>query len=105
TGIIRNAAGVSDSSAPLLEVAGPGASPLRFRGTTLFDWLRAAEPEARALSVSRTDRGALLPSGRARAAVYWYQSGIFTTSRYYADSLPAWVRAFNAQRVPFRAAG
>src|SRR5579884_1934263 len=105
TGIIRNAAGVSDSSAPLLEVAGPGASPLRFRGTTLFDWLRAAEPEARALSVSRKDRGAILPIGRARAAVYWYQSGIFTTSRYYADSLPAWVRAFNAQRVPFRAAG
>jgi arylsulfatase A-like enzyme len=105
TGIIRNAAGVSDSSAPLLEVAGPGASPVRFRGTTLFDWLQAAEPAARALSVSRKDRGAILPIGRSRAAVYWYQSGIFTTSRYYADSLPAWVRAFNARRVPFRAAG
>jgi predicted AlkP superfamily pyrophosphatase or phosphodiesterase len=105
TGIIRNTAGVADSAAPLLEVAGPGASPARFRGTELFDWLKAAEPGARALSVSRKDRGAILPIGRARQQVYWYQSGSFTTSRYYADSLPAWVRAFNARRIPFRAAG
>ena len=105
TGIIRNGAGVQDSSAPLLSVAGPGASPARFRGTAFFDWLHGAEPSARALSVSRKDRGAILPLGRARQQVYWYQSGIFTTSRYYADSLPAWVREFNAQRLPFRAAG
>jgi arylsulfatase A-like enzyme len=105
TGIIRNAAGVQDSTAPLLAVAGPGASPARFRGTALFDWLHAAEPAARALSVSRKDRGAILPLGRARQQVYWYQSGIFTTSRYYADSLPAWVREFNARRLPFRTAG
>jgi hypothetical protein len=104
TGIFRNSAGVNDST-PLLEVRGPGASPARFRGTTLFDWLRAAEPNARALSVSRKDRGAILPIGRAREQVYWYQSGLFTTSRYYADSLPAWVRTFNAYRIPFRAAG
>ena len=105
TGIFRNTAGVYDSTAPLLEVPGPGASPARFRGTELFDWLQAAEPRARALSVSRKDRGAILPIGRARQQVYWYQSGVFTTSRYYADSLSAWVRAFNARRIPFRAAG
>jgi hypothetical protein len=71
----------------------------------LFDWLRAAEPAAQALSVSRKDRAAILPLGRARQQVYWYRSGLFTTSRYYADSLPDWVRAFNAERTPFRAAG
>src|SRR5213080_4748811 len=105
TGIISNVIGVSDSSAPLLDVPGPGASPARFRGTAFFDWLKAAEPSARALSVSRKDRGAILPVGRAKESVYWYQSGVFTTSRYYADSLPTWVQAFNARRVPFRAAG
>jgi predicted AlkP superfamily pyrophosphatase or phosphodiesterase len=105
TGIISNARGVADSGAPLIGVEGPGASPARFRGTAFFDWLKAAEPTARALSVSRKDRGAILPIGRAKENVYWYQSGFFTTSRYYADSLPAWVRAFNARRVPFRAAG
>lgn len=105
TGIIRNLAGVQDSATPLVGVSGPGASPARFRGTELFDWLKAAEPAARALSVSGKDRGAILPIGRAREQVYWYVGGVFTTSRYYADSLPLWVRAFNGERVPFRAAG
>ena len=104
TGIIRNSAGVQDSTAPLLGVNGAGASPRRVRGTGLFDWLKAADPTARALSVSRKDRGAILPIGHAKEQVYWYQSGLFTTSRYYADSLPPWVKAFNARRLPFRAA-
>jgi hypothetical protein len=103
-GIIRNSEGVQDSMAPLLGTTGPGASPRRFRGTTLFDWLKAAEPTARALSVSRKDRGAILPIGQSKEQVYWYQSGLFTTSRYYADSLPSWVQAFNARRLPFKAA-
>jgi Type I phosphodiesterase / nucleotide pyrophosphatase len=105
TGVMSNISGVLDTTAPLIGGGGPGASPARFRGTALFDWLKAAQPDARALSVSRKDRGAILPIGRARQSVYWYQSGYFTTSRYYADTLPLWVRAFNARRVPFRAAG
>ncbi|HEY3221927.1 MAG TPA: alkaline phosphatase family protein [Gemmatimonadales bacterium] len=104
TGIIRNLEGVQDSLAPLLGTIGPGASPRRFRGTELFDWLKAVDPTARALSVSRKDRGAILPIGHAKEQVYWYQSGLFTTSRYYADSLPTWVQAFNARRLPFKAA-
>src|SRR5438045_3089723 len=104
TGIIRNSQGVQDSLAPLLGTAGPGASPRRFRGTELFDWLKAADPTARALSVSRKDRGAILPIGQSKEQVYWYQSGLFTTSRYYADTLPTWVQAFNARRLPFKAA-
>src|SRR5438034_842745 len=105
TGITRNLAGVQDQAAPLIGVNGPGASPARFRGTAFFDWLKAADPGARALSISGKDRGALLPIGRAKERVYWYFGGFFTTSRYYADSLPTWVRVFNGQRIPFRAAG
>src|SRR5438034_982492 len=104
TGIIRNLQGVLDTLAPLLGIAGPGASPRRFRGTTLFDWLKAVDPTARALSVSRKDRGAILPLGRAKEQVYWYQAPLFTTSKYYADTLPTWVQAFNARRLPFKAA-
>jgi len=105
TGITRNLAGVQDQAAPLIGVTGPGASPTHFRGTAFFDWLKAADPGARALSISGKDRGAILPIGRAKERVYWYVGGFFTTSRYYADSLPTWVRVFNGQRVPFRAAG
>jgi len=104
TGITRNLAGVQDQGAPLIGVNGAGASPARFRGTAFFDWLKATEPGARALSISGKDRGAILPIGRAKEHVFWYAGGFFTTSRYYADSLPTWVRVFNGQRIPFRAA-
>lgn len=106
TGIVQNAAGVQDPQAPLIGGGGPGASPFRFRGSTLIDWLRLKDPRTRALSVSRKDRGAILPLGRASQEVYWYASdGRFTTSTYYADTLPTWVQRFNARRVPQRMAG
>jgi arylsulfatase A-like enzyme len=102
TGIMANWAGVEDDSAPLLgEAAEMGASPQRFRGTTLVDWLRARDSQSRALSVSMKDRGAILPVGKSRSEVYWYTTdGRFTTSRYYHDALPEWVNAFNARRLP-----
>lgn len=106
TGIVRNAAGVQDPQAPLIGARGPGASPFRFRGSTLTDWLRVKDPRSRALSVSRKDRGAILPIGRDPQDVYWYASnGTFTTSTWYRDTLPGWVQAFNARRVPHSYAG
>ncbi|HET7458795.1 MAG TPA: alkaline phosphatase family protein [Gemmatimonadaceae bacterium] len=117
TGIVTNTAGVYDPQAPLVAAHGAGtngppASPFRFRGSTLTDWLRTADPRSRALSISRKDRGAILPMGRAKQNVYWYDGdanvgpagapggagspGGFTTSRYYADTLPTWLNAFNA---------
>lgn len=97
TGIMMNAIGVADTSAPLLAGGyGPGASPARFNGTTLADWLRAANPQTRVLSVSMKDRAAILPIGRSKSNVYWYSpDGRFVTSKYYGDSLPTWVDEFN----------
>ncbi|HEY3133054.1 MAG TPA: alkaline phosphatase family protein [Gemmatimonadaceae bacterium] len=107
TGITANWVGVADDSAPLLgEPQEIGASPRRFQGTTLVDWLRAKHPRSRTLSVSMKDRGAILPVGRSRAEVYWYApDGRFTTSRYYRDSLPDWVNQFNARKIPQNFAG
>ncbi|GAC1318569.1 MAG: alkaline phosphatase family protein [Chloroflexota bacterium] len=106
TGIVRNSAGVYDPQAVLIGGGGDPASPFRFRGSVLFDWIRGVDPLARALSVSRKDRGAILPLGRAKQDAYWYaDTGRFTTSHYYADTLPAWVRRFNAQRLPQKHAG
>ena len=107
TGIVQNVAGVGDPQAPL--IAGStmaGASPFRFRGSTLTDWLRFKDPRTRSLSVSRKDRGAILPLGRAGQDVFWYgYNGGFTTSTYYADTLPTWVQRFNASRPAARFAG
>jgi arylsulfatase A-like enzyme len=107
TGIMANRVGVVDPASPLLGGAiGTGASPLRFQGTTLVDWLRARDPASRALSVSMKDRGAILPVGRSRSEVYWYSTdGRFSTSRYYREALPAWVNEFNARRLPQALAG
>src|SRR6266404_2669303 len=96
TGISANSAGVYDTTVTLIDAPGPGASPFRFRGTTLVDWLVAQDPRTRVLSVSRKDRAAILPIGRSKQPVFWYSSnGNFTTSTYYDSSLPDWVRAFN----------
>jgi predicted AlkP superfamily pyrophosphatase or phosphodiesterase len=107
TGIVQNVAGVGDPQSPLIGGSTTaGASPFRFRGSTLTDWLRFQDPRTRSLSVSRKDRGAILPMGRAGQAVFWYDyNGSFTTSTWYADTLPTWVRRFNAARPVRRFAG
>jgi predicted AlkP superfamily pyrophosphatase or phosphodiesterase len=107
TGISTNSASVNDDSSALIGAPNlPGASPRRFHGTTLVDWLIAKDKRSRALSVSMKDRGAILPIGRSRQSIYWYiPDGRFTTSRYYADSLPTWVQQFNARRLPQSYAG
>ncbi len=100
TGVVLNELGVADPQAPLLFGRGNGASPYRFRGSAFFDWVRTRDARSQALSVSRKDRGAILPLGRAKQQVYWYSlDGRFTTSRYYADTLPSWVQRFNARDV------
>jgi predicted AlkP superfamily pyrophosphatase or phosphodiesterase len=107
TGITRNVAGVNDNNSQLLGGApGSGASPFRFRGTELFDWMAKVTPESRALSVSYKDRGAILPVGRSKQQVYWYSiNGMYTTSTWYRDTLPDWVIAFNNRKLPQSYAG
>jgi predicted AlkP superfamily pyrophosphatase or phosphodiesterase len=104
-GVITNELGVPDEGAPLVGVPGPGASPQRFRGTTLFDWMRAVDKDVRVLSVSRKDRGAILPIGQEKVPVYWYQAGYFTTSTWYAKELPDWLRKWNARHGARKFAG
>ena len=99
TGIASNSDGVNGvlNAQVLGGRVGESASPERFLGTTLVDWMRADDRRTKWLSVSRKDRGAILTIGRSKGDVYWYlPTGEFTTSQYYASALPAWVQAFNA---------
>lgn len=105
TNIIFNDLGVPDTSVRLIGSTSTGASPHRFKGTTLVDWMKDADSGLRILSVSRKDRGAILPIGRGKYPVYWYSQGRFTTSTWYADTLPGWVTAWNARGGVKRLAG
>lgn len=106
TGIVSNTRGVYDDQSPPIGGGTTPASPFRFRGGTLIDWMRIRDERSRALSVSRKDRGAILPLGRAHQPAYWYAVDTrFTTSTYYADTLPTWVRRFNARGIPLQYAG
>jgi len=111
TGIFANDLGVIDSATVLLPASAtslrlwPGSSPRRFRGTGLYDWLRARDSATRVLAVSRKDRAAILPVGRARGSVFWYAAGVFTTSSWYGDSVPSWLYAWNMRGGPAALAG
>lgn len=107
TGIMLNREGVEDPNFPLVQGGyGPGASPLRFQGTTLADWMKAADGRTKTLSVSMKDRAAILPIGRSKSDVYWYSiDGRFLTSTYYRKDVPKWVQAFNDQNLVFGYAG
>ncbi len=107
TGIIMNSQGVNTREYPLLVgSAGPGAAPYRFQGTTLTDWMLAVDKDTRILSVSRKDRGAILPIGRSKQQVFWYApEGEFNTSTWYMDVLPEWVNQFNNEATPRKFAG
>jgi predicted AlkP superfamily pyrophosphatase or phosphodiesterase len=107
TGIMMNSIGVEDATMPLIaDGYGAGASPRRFQGTTLADWMRSADKQTRTLSVSMKDRAAILPNGRATSDVYWYSpNGLFVTSSFYRKVLPAWVKAYNERHIPASYAG
>lgn len=78
-------------------------SPHRLKATTLGDQVELATMgRGKTIGISIKDRGAILPAGRTADAAYWFDgsSGNWVTSTWYTDSLPSWVRNYNAQRRP-----
>ena len=79
-----------------------GRSPANLRVDTLGDWIKNVDPQARVFAVSGKDRAAIMLAGHQADAAYWLDrnhTGQFTTSRYYQDSLPAWVREWTVDHL------
>jgi hypothetical protein len=103
---------VEDRDAPLVgitpaelgpvAVANPaktGRSPRNLQAETVGDQLRAKfGAEAKIFAAANKDRSAILLGGKKADVAYWDENGKIVTSRYYRDTLPAWVEAFNAER-------
>jgi predicted AlkP superfamily pyrophosphatase or phosphodiesterase len=92
--------------------AGIGASPRRLLVPTLGDQLKLSSsaapgsPQApRVIGISLKDRSAIMPVGHAADGAYFFRGGRFVTSTFYRQSLPAWVEAVNALRMPDAYAG
>jgi predicted AlkP superfamily pyrophosphatase or phosphodiesterase len=77
-------------------------APSRLQTTTVTDELKLfTQKQAKVISISCKDRGAVLPGGHMADAAYWYdiKSGKFITSTYYAAKLPEWVDKLNARKL------
>jgi predicted AlkP superfamily pyrophosphatase or phosphodiesterase len=96
------------SRKPIYCVADPGAGPVGDEGgglspknlavTALGDWLKAARPESKVISVAGKDRSAILLGGQHPDGAFWYNpsTGHMVSSAWYGTHLPAWAAAFNA---------
>lgn len=77
-------------------------SPRNFRGDSLGDQLRlATNNHAKVIGISNKDRAAIMLAGQLGKA-YWFHEGVggMTSSTYYGTELPAWLREFNARKIP-----
>jgi predicted AlkP superfamily pyrophosphatase or phosphodiesterase len=74
-----------------------GTSPKNLLVETLGDVLRRVDANAKVISISAKDRGAILPAGKSGTAyMYMASTGQFASSTYYMKDHPAWVNVFNA---------
>ncbi len=81
--------------------AGTGMSPAKLTSTTVGDELVSASGgRARAFAVSGKDRSSIVPAGH-RGKAFWISgvTGGVASSRYYYESLPGWVQAWNDRKL------
>ena len=74
-------------------------SPHHLKTNTVTDQLKLTYPNAKVISMSIKDRGAILPGGHLSDGSYWfdYSSGKFITSSFFENELPHWLTDFNAK--------
>lgn len=75
-------------------------SPSAMLSRTLSDELRIiSQFKSKVIGVSIDPKASVLQSGHTANGAYWYdpEHGMWTTSSYYIDSLPAWVEELNAK--------
>ena len=83
----------------ILGADGRGASYRNVQATALGDWMKEADSQSLVYSVAGKDRSAVLLGGQRPDGAIWFhpQAGGFTTSTYYADTIPKAVQIFNAR--------
>lgn len=78
-------------------------SPRNMLTTTICDQLRLHHNyKNKTIGIALKDRGAILPAGHTANGAYWFDAagGLFVSSSFYMDSLPSWVKQYNALQRP-----
>ena len=77
-------------------------SPMNLKANTITDQLKMTYPNAKVISMSIKNRGAILPGGHLSDGSYWFDfaTGKFITSSFFMDALPSWVNEFNGLQQP-----
>lgn len=78
-------------------------SPRNLLTTTITDQLRLHNNfKSKVIGISLKDRGAIIPAGHSANAAYWFddKEGLMISSSFYMQSLPNWVKDFNAKKWP-----
>ncbi len=93
---------VEDAAYPLLPGGPnpstiPGESSRRLKVDGVTDVLKRERPGSQSIAVALKDRAAILMLGRKPDLALFYDEdqAAVTTTRFYADALPAWVTEFN----------
>jgi len=88
---------VGDDSFALIASDRDGRSPHYLLAATIGDELKKSNGEkSKVVSISYKSTSAILMGGKDADAVYWFVDSLFTTSKYYLDELPNWVKDFNS---------
>ena len=76
-----------------------GRSPRSIEVDGLADWVLAAHPDAKAVSIGTGTVSTGANGGQTSQHVYWYNGSVsrYVTSTYYRASLPEWVTTYNQQ--------
>lgn len=78
-------------------------SPRQLLASTIGDEIHLASNfRSKVIGLALDGSAAILSAGHSADYAFWYddETGNWVTSNYYADSLPAWAREFNAKKIP-----
>lgn len=79
------------------------ASPKNLLSSTIGDEMKmSSNQKAKVYSISLKDRSAVLPAGHSADGAFWLDesTGEFTSSSWYMNDLPRWLKNFNDERYP-----
>ncbi len=79
------------------------SSPKLLEVSTIGDELKLSSlNRSKVIGISMEPETAILSAGHNANAAYWYDafSGNFVSTNYYMDTLPNWVKDFNAKKFP-----